>query len=161
MEKKIVDNKKELITNLRNGLFNQVNIDEFIKNYRFEYIYALIEGFKINLDLNLMNVLVCKLNSLYNNPNADRWYEAEDLISLYIYLGLYSEMAIMEDCYAIINLWNSRLTEIYKDMLVKIKDIGLVNKENNFAILELYSSLRINLEEEKRQVRVLTSNKVR
>ena len=126
-----------------------INKDVLDKNRRR---YVVIHN---NLDLNLMNLLVCELNSLYNCPNANNWQEAEDLISLYTYLGLYSEMAIAEDIYTMIDLWNSRLKKIYKDMLTKINEICLKNEEKTSVILELYSS-HINLDEEDRYARKLT-----
>ena len=153
----IVINEKEMkIQNISNGNFKDINIYEWIRNYRFEYLYALINGFNNNLDIDLMCCLVTNLNYLYKNPNASSWQKADDLTSLYIYLGLYGEMAIIEDYNSMISLWNDKLREIYKDMLIKIKEICLINEDKTVVILDLYRGLNTDFDKEKGPIRMLS-----
>ena len=152
----IVINEKEIkIQNISNGNFKDINIYEWIRNYRFEYLYALIDGFNNNLDIDIMCLLVTNLNYLYKNPNAESWQKADDLVSFYTYLGLYSEMAIVEDYNGMIDLWNERLKEIYKDMLNRINYICKINENKTSIVLDLFRGLDINFEEEKGCLRAL------
>ena len=144
-----VEEKEIKINSLKFGKFDDVNIFDWIRNYRFEYLYALIEGFNYNLNVDLMFMLVTNLNYLYNNPNGSLFKDASDLYSLYVYTGLGGQMPITEDYNSMINLWNERLKEIYLEMLNKIKGICDINKEKTSRVLELYNGLNIKLEEIK------------
>ena len=147
MNRILTEKEKEIkVKSLELGNFDDVNIFDWIRNYRFEYLYALIEGFNYNLDIDLMFILVPELINLYNNPNGSSFKDASDLYSLYVYTGLEGQMPITEDYNSMIDLWNERLKEIYLEMLSKIKDICDINKEKTSRVLELYNVLNIKLE---------------
>ena len=157
MSRILTEKEKEIkVKSLELGNFDDVNIFDWIRNYRFEYLYALIEGFNYNLDIGLMFMLVTNLNYLYNNPNGLSFKDASDLYSLYVYTGLGGQMPITEDYNSMIDFWNVRLKEIYLEMLNKIKGICDINKEKTSRVLELYNGLNLKLEEVKGPQRTLS-----
>ena len=149
--------KENKINSLKFGKFDDANIFDWIRNYRFEYLYALIEGFNYNLNVDLMFILVSELINLYNNPNGSLFKDASDLYSLYVYTGLGGQMPITEDYNGMIDLWNGSLKKIYLDMLKKIKGICDIYKEKTSRVLELYNGLNLELEEVKGPQRTLST----